>query len=232
MTIKPRKQTKTGKVLDTLRQDIVSGYFQPGQKLQMDDLKTRYNVGYSPLREALSRLVSHGLVNIEEQCGFTVAPLSLNELYDLYSVRVAIEIQALELSMKNGDDNWEGEVLAVWHRYKKYLKQGIDNKFDTTAWDALQKEYRFVLIKACQSPWLLKIREMLNDQALRYRFVCLNNYFSNKKILSEFMKENEKLVLAVIARDTDKAIKLTKASWDSSVKLIAKALQERLAKSE
>src|SRR5690349_6424175 len=110
MTVEQKKQTKAAKVLDSLRHDISSGHFQPGQKLQMDDLKIQYSVGYSPLREALSHLVSYGLVCMKEQCGFSVAPLSVEDLHDLYLVRTRIEVQALELSIQNGDDDWEADV--------------------------------------------------------------------------------------------------------------------------
>ncbi len=228
MTIEQKKQTKAAKVLDSLRHDIISGHFQPGQKLQMEDLKSQYNVGYSPLREALSRLVSYGLVCMKEQCGFSVAPLSMEELHDLYMVRIHIEIQALELSIQNGDDDWEADVTATWFKYKKCLNQAINNHIDPSSWDKLQKEFRFTLIKACQSPWLLKIRDMLNDQALRYRFICLNSYYRNKKVLNEFIKENENLVSAVLSRNTKTAVKLTQISWESSVKLITDAMQKNV----
>lgn len=228
MPVEQKKQTKAAKVLDSLRHDIINGHFQPGQKLQMEDLKSQYNVGYSPLREALSRLVSYGLVCMKEQCGFSVAPLTLDELYDLYMVRIRIEIQALELSIKNGDDDWEGDITASWFKYKKCLNQGVNNYIDPTIWDKLQKEFRFTLIKACQSNWLLKIRNMLNDQALRYRFFCLNSYYRDKEVLNEFIIENENLVSAVLSRDTETASKIMQVSWESSVRLIAEAMQKNV----
>lgn len=222
-----RKQTKATKVLENIRHDIVSGCFLPGEKLQMDVLKERYGVGYSPLREALSRLVTNGLVQTEEQCGFCVAPLSLEELYDLYKIRIHIETLALELSMQHGDDHWEADVVACWHRYAKYLNPKMNEKFDPTEWDTLQKEFSTTLVKACQSPWLLKIRDILYDHASRYRFICMGSHYKNKKLLLEFMKENENLVSAVLARDKIKAIKISQVSWETSVKIIAKVLQEK-----
>jgi GntR family carbon starvation induced transcriptional regulator len=113
-------------------------------------------------------------------------------------------------------------------KYKKCLTQGINNHIDSTIWDKLQKEFRFTLIKACQSNWLLKIRDMLNDQALRYRFICLNSYYRNKEVLNEFIKENENLVSAVLSRDTKIAVELMQISWESSVKLIADAMQKNV----
>jgi len=219
-----RKKTKANQVLDNLRQDIMNGSLAPGEKLAMELLKERYGVGYSPLREALSCLLGSGLIQAEEQCGFSVAPLSLDELYDLYTVRIHIETLALELSMQKGNDDWEADVIACWHRYSKYLN-AIDKKdYAPDKWDVLQKEFRFTLVKACASPWLLKIREQLQEQAMRYRAVCINTYYQDKKILNGFIKENDKLVSAVLARNKETALKICRKSWESSVKIIANAM--------
>lgn len=221
------KKSKTSSVLEKLRHDLISGYFDPGQKLQMEHLKERYGVGYSPLREALSRLVSQGLVNLEDLCGFSVPPLSLEELYDLYAVRIQIETRALELAIQYGDAYWEADVLACWHRYAQYLTPSPNNPLDPGEWNALQKEFTFTLIKACQSPWLLKIQNMLYDHSSRYRFLCLGRHHQDEKVLAEFRQENEALVAAVLARDKEKAIQISQAGWDNSIKIMADSLKDK-----
>lgn len=221
------KQSKTSTVLEKLRRDLVSGYFDPGQKLQMEQLKERYEVGYSPLREALSRLVSHGLVNFEDLCGFSVPSLSLEELYDLYAVRIQIETRALELSMQHGDEYWEADVIACWHRYAKYLSPPQNKPLDPIEWNTFQREFTFTLIKACQSPWLLKIQDMLYDHSSRYRFLCLDRHHNDEKVLMEFKQENEQLVTAVLARNKEKAIQISQSGWDSSIKMMADSLKNK-----
>ncbi len=60
-----------------LREDILDGKLVPGEKLLVEHLKSRYDVGAGTVREALSRLVSEAMVVAEGQRGFTVAPVSL-----------------------------------------------------------------------------------------------------------------------------------------------------------
>lgn len=227
MSTKIRKLTKASKVLERLRNDIIEGRFKPNERLQMETLKKRYAVGLSPVREALSRLVTHGLVEIEEQCGFKVAALSLEDFYDLYKMRAHIEALALEYSIAHGDDCWEAGVITTWHRYAKYLSPTNKN-IEPTEWERLHQDFRFALLKGCQSPWLLKMRSMLHDQASRYRMMCYGTSFKNKKLLKSIVKENELLVDAVLARDKKKALKLYCDSFDTSVKIIAEALQNKL----
>ena len=57
-----------------LREDILRGALQPEAKLRIEQLRQSYGLGASPLREALSRLVSDGLVETEGQRGYWVAP--------------------------------------------------------------------------------------------------------------------------------------------------------------
>lgn len=223
---KVRKTTKASKTLENLRQDIVCGIFSPSEKLQMDQLKERYGVGYSPLREALSRLVSNGLVEVKEQCGFAVTPLSLTELYDLYHVRAQIDWMALELAIKCGDDEWEAEILSSWHRYKKYLQALLDGKVDSSAWGVNQKQFRDSLVSACNSPWLLRIRAMLYDQAERYRMICLRENGKQKQFISGLIKENNKLVDALLSKNYKQAEKLMHDGWNKTIDMIAKHLKQ------
>jgi GntR family carbon starvation induced transcriptional regulator len=216
------KQTKASAVMAALRQDIVSGVYQPSTKLQMEALKERYGVGYSPLREALFQLMTRGLVTIEEHCGFSVTPMSLDELNDLYRTRMMLDIQALDLAITHGDDKWEADVLASWHRFSKYLQSVNKNSLK---WDELQADYFYQLTKACQSPWLMKLSQLLFDQSERYRYACLNLNIANKKLISEYIDENTSLVAAVLKRDKKKAADISKSIWNKSLESIASALK-------
>src|SRR5947209_7886569 len=66
-----------------LRADLLSGRYRPGEKLRAEELRRRFNIGSSPIREALNRLLAEGFVTLEEQKGFRVAPVSSEELEEL-----------------------------------------------------------------------------------------------------------------------------------------------------
>lgn len=222
-----RKQTKSTLVVERLKQDIIAGRFASGEKLQMEALKELYGVGYAPLREALSRLTSNGLVLFEEQCGFSVAPVSVAELQDLYKMRMHIETLALESALQQGDAQWESEVVACWHRYAKFLSVSDHSVLDSKNWDKLEREFSVTLIKACNSPWLLKIHAMLYEHAARYQHLCIDRNCDNQQLINDYKAECERLVAAVLARDTAKAIKLLQDSWNSSLAIMIKELQQQ-----
>lgn len=218
------KKTKAAAVLENLRHDIIRGVYPAGARLQMEDLKERYGVGYSPLREALFQLTASGLVVVEEHCGFTVSPLSREELHDLYRMRMMLEVEGLELAMENGDDQWEADVLASWHCFSKYLASANKNKISPDVWNKLQADYFTSLVKACNSPWLMKLSQVLFDQSERYRYACLGKNSMNKKVIAEYLQENEKLVAAALKRDRKQAVSILQSLWQQSLAAIEEAL--------
>ena len=78
-----------------IRQDILWGRFAPGSPLRSDELRARYGIGVSPLREALTRLVSERLVTSVGQRGFRVAPLTAYDVEDTMQTRIIMAIAGL-----------------------------------------------------------------------------------------------------------------------------------------
>lgn len=229
MNERNRKPTKAALVMEKLQAEILSGKLAPNEKLHIDSLKTRYGISGSPVREALSRLAVNGLVQIEEQCGFTVAPLSIEELHDIYNVRAEIDKLALRMAIENGDDRWEAEILAAWHCLSKYIDPRSNRNIDPIKWDELQKQFLFSLVKGCNSPWLLKMHGMLYDQAARYRVVCLNLHNADETVLQECLANGERLVAAVLARNVELACELSTGEYKSSAEFIAQELRRALS---
>ena len=121
--------TASSRVFDHLRKDLVGGRFVAGEKLAINALKERYQVGLSPLREALNRLAAYGLLVQENQRGFRVPKLSRDELDDIAQMRLEMEGMALERAIANGDSLWEADLLAAAHRLKRAdvtLDKGAD----------------------------------------------------------------------------------------------------------
>src|SRR5687768_506882 len=112
-------RTVTSALADRLRVDITNCELAPGEKLKLVDLQRRYEAGVIPLREALSRLAATGLVELEDQKGFRVAPVSREDLQDITSVRQQIECLALRQAIEIGDVEWESRVVATHHRLSR-----------------------------------------------------------------------------------------------------------------
>ncbi|SUX71609.1 DNA-binding transcriptional regulator CsiR [Citrobacter freundii] len=102
-----------------LKNDIIRGVYQPDEKLRMSLLTSRYELGVGPLREALSQLVAERLVTVVNQKGYRVAPMSEQELLDIFDARANMEAMLVALAIERGDDAWEAEILARAHMLGK-----------------------------------------------------------------------------------------------------------------
>src|SRR5918992_3025560 len=107
--------TLAGRVLALMRSDILELRLEPGSKLLFEALREKYDVGLSPLRESLSRLVVEGLVVGEDRRGFRVAPMTEGDYIDLTTLRTEIEVLAVTRSVERGSDLWEADLVRSFH---------------------------------------------------------------------------------------------------------------------
>ncbi|WCP15975.1 HTH-type transcriptional repressor GlaR (plasmid) [Sphingobium sp. AntQ-1] len=191
-------QTLVEAVYAQLRQDIIRGRLAPDSKLRMSDLRERYNVGASPLREALNRLMSGGLVAAIGQKGFHVPPLSHAELLDLTETRILIETEALRQSIAAGDDAWESSVEGAFHALRK-IELAPDS--DSEEREKRNRAFHMALVSACPLKKLVSIFGTLYDQHERYRAAA----FRLNRTDREVHREHKKICEAALTRDADLA---------------------------
>lgn len=192
--------TLADQVYHQMRQDIVSGALRPGQPLRLEALRARYGAGFSPLREALNRLQGERLVDQIALRGFTVAALSLPQMWDAVETRILIEQQALRLSMARGGDDWEAGVVAALHALTLAAARGDQG----VALEDRHRAFHMALIAACGSDWLLDFAAKLYAASDRYRWPAL----SRAATARDLRAEHADLAEAALARDSDRALGL------------------------
>src|SRR5438128_8801086 len=84
---------------DHLREEIIAGHLEPGAELAEVALSEQLGVSRGPVREALGRLASEGLVTVRPRRGAVVRSLSAEEFLELYQVREALEVMAVKLAV-------------------------------------------------------------------------------------------------------------------------------------
>ncbi len=198
-------KTLAGTVLASMRSDILELRLAPGSKLPFEALRERYDAGFSPLRESLSRLVVEGLVVGEDQRGFRVAPLTVDDFVDLTTLRREIEVMALTRSVERGGDTWEADLVRAFHHMllaSSPVKRGYP-----TEWARRHRAFHEALVAACGSPRLLLLRRQLFDHFMRYQRVAPRHVWKN----SIRDTEHKKIVDAALARNVDKVGALIRA---------------------
>ncbi|MCW2309111.1 GntR family transcriptional regulator [Rhodobium gokarnense] len=209
-------------VFSRLREDILSGRHQPGERLRVEQLRKEFGVGASTIREALSRLMSESLVTTEGQRGFRVSAVSLQDFRDIAEMRKILETIALRSSIEHGDDDWEAGIVAAYHRLSK-VEERLADKPDEVAseWGDLNQAFHDALISACGNRWLLNFRKILHDQSNRYLRLSLADTTAPRNVHAE----HEAIFKAVMARKPDEASELVGTHIDRTVGVIAKQFE-------
>lgn len=89
------------KVYQAIKSDVLSGVYRMGEKLSVQDLASQHSVSKTPVREALSALQHEGLVDILPRIGYFVSHMSVEEVQNLFQVRLILEGASAELAAKN-----------------------------------------------------------------------------------------------------------------------------------
>jgi DNA-binding GntR family transcriptional regulator len=197
--------------------DILAGHLAPGARLGIVDLVQRYDIGATPLREGLSRLVSRGLIVGIGQRGFRVADISREDLLDITLMRTAVEMEAVRLAISHGDDAWEAGILSALHRMRRHIER-TGNEFHEGAgdFDRLHKGFHTALLAACGSKRMLNAHSDLYDQAYRYRRVMMRAIGSGKR----FVREHQLLADCILSRDIPGAQAMLEAHLRSTINYV------------
>ena len=203
-----------------LRSEIIAGTIVPGARIGTRSTSERLKVGLSPMREALNRLASEGLVEQSDRRGFAAIALDLDDLMDLTLARRATNAAALRDAIDHGDEAWEEAVVTAHHRLRRGRRV---NNFSDPGVEALHRAFHAVLLAPCRSGRLKRHAEQLFDSADRYRLVSRNADVGSRDI----DQEHDEIMAAVLRRDADAAVALMDAHVERTADLARQVLRHR-----
>ena len=214
-------ESMTSRAYARLKQDIISGELRPGRKLKIEELRREYDVGTSPIREALSLLTSDHLVERIDQRGFRVASVSESEFVELLKTRCWVEAIALRESILHGSAAWEESVVLANYRLSRIPRSESSNEFvSNQKWEAVHKQFHMTLISECGSSMMLKFCNQLYDQNIRYRQLSGKKAYPNRDVV----EEHNAICDAVLARDVEKACALLVDHYQKTSGFVLKQL--------
>jgi len=192
------KNTIASQLVDRLREAIVSGQLNAGSKINLERAKENFDVSLSPLREALARLISDGLVEFEDNRGYRVAAVSLSNLEEITKLREEFEIYALRQAMTVGDVDWESDIMRSLHRLNRSVRDA-GRPETLEQWEANHREFHLTLISGCRMPLLIGFCRVLLNLNDRYRRTFLRATAGDRNVSIE----HSEIAQGTVARDID-----------------------------
>jgi DNA-binding GntR family transcriptional regulator len=186
--------SKTDMVVALIRELIITGELAAGKQLRQRDLAARFHVSQTPVREAMRRLESEGLVVGDAHRGFTVVEADFGSTEENFQIRAALESLGAALAAPKIDD----EGLAKLTRLNDRMR---DLAEDDPTYPELNREFHFTLYEYAHSPLLLSLMRLL--------WQALHGGPRVTRSHAESIKQHEQIINALREGDSEAARKAT-----------------------
>jgi DNA-binding GntR family transcriptional regulator len=202
-------------IFDALRDEIISGNLSAGESIRQEYIAKLFNVSRIPVREALKRLESQGLVKNERYKGAIVSSLSDDEIKEIFEVRLNLEPKIIAYSV----ENISKEALALAREYCDLFGE----ETDPGKWGDLNRNFHEALYRDCGRPFHLKIISEAIDR--------IDSYIRAQLVLTKGMTkavtEHTAILRACEAGDGELAAKLTEQHISESYTSLMNYLRSR-----
>ena len=181
----------TWTVYTSLRESILNGTLPPGESLSQVQLASKLGVSRGPLREAVRMLQREGLVEAEVNRRGRVSSFSIDDLEQLYAMRIVHESLAIRINVPRFGKRDLETLRGCLKRMEALAGH------DLRQWQAVDREFHFALVTHSGDRILRTIRE-LYDHADRYRWLYIKGV---PRALSIAADEHKRIVEACEAGD-------------------------------
>lgn len=181
---------------ERLKDALVTLVYKPGEYLNTAQVMERFELGRTPIHQALHRLSAEGLVQIIPRKGAVAAPLSIHDAIELIDVRLANEMLCLRLAAVAITDAELKQLASISAEFEKAASQQ-----QTAALTNADRRFHEVIAQASRNVILQDILNVLHARAQRFWAISL----STVGHIEEVMAEHRAILAALQARDADAA---------------------------
>jgi len=192
-----RHRTMAEYALEQLREAIILGELPAGTPLRLDELARSLGMSISPIREAVRQLEALGLAKHVPHQGARVLDFDIEELRDLFQVRLALEALAVRRAAERFDDTHAETARDQLARFDAAAAAG-----DVRETMRAHTDFHFTLYEASQSQWLVALIRPVWDRSERFRPALLTSKDGPQE---QHRRYDQALLDACVAHDPDAA---------------------------
>ncbi len=189
------RRRATDDVYDSLRQAILSGVFGPGDRLQIPEIAEKLGVSPTPIRHAVQKLATEGLVEVHPRSGTYVATLAVHDIEETFDIRCALECLAAETAVRHITE----QELERLHELLAGLRQESVDEEGLRRHERLNSELHATVVRASGNRRLREIHESLKANIQIARVHVVEGYRGGRFDMEQ--AEHAEIVAALEARD-------------------------------
>lgn len=208
-------------VSEALREAIVAGILQPGERLMEIQLAEELGVSRTPVREAIRKLELEGFVVMVPRRGTYVADLSIKDINEVYEIRTSLDVLAAGLAAERITEEELEQMERLLVEIGEYMdKEDIDRIVE------VDTKFHDILYRASRNDRLVGIIFNLREQFTRFRTVSIAYPGRQKNTL----EEHRKLLEAIAQRNVDMAQQLAREHMENAEQATLHSLNEEREK--
>ena len=205
-------------VFKTLRQAILTGELQPGERLMEITLANKLGVSRTPVREAIHKLEQEGLVIMMPRRGAQVEQITEKDLVEVLEVRLGLEEMAVRFACERMTDEQFNAICAAAAEFDAAI-----DKNDLTALAQADENIHSLIYKATDNACLCNITNNLREQMYRYRI----EHLKNQDVRKGLSAEHKAICEALEARNVEEARTILCSHIENQQKSIIRMLKEK-----
>ncbi len=219
-------ETKKDYIFHKLKQQILDGEYEPGDRLKIRPLAQEFGTSEIPVREAINQLASTGLVTMTPHVGAVATPISAQDLREIFQIRTVLEGLATELAVPNLPPDGIAEI----RRIQTELEAAVDGGCEPDRLNRLNRAFHMTIYRHSQNRRLSTLIEELWNHAGRYP-APLKGSDDDSTRLS--IREHQQILEALEAHDVRRATELTAHHKSRSMRRVIAIVEgrERLTRS-
>lgn len=201
------------RVHERLREDILAGEYQAGERLKIKDIARRYGVSPVPVREAFQRLEGEGLVEIEPNRGARVRRVDLRFIHNMYDIRIAVDGMLVRKATERMTQQTLDTIRTAVEVYEKSV--ALEETLESFEWN---RQLHEAVLEAARN------EEAMAIMGYRWGLIeCLRATFRSGPGRVERIIEEHRMLLAALEKgDAGEAERIAKLHCENArIDLIA-----------
>jgi len=192
-------ESLSNQAYEIIKTEIITCVFEPGSQIAQPKLAERYDIGMTPIREALKRLSQEGLVQSVPRYGYIVSPITFSSIAEIYEVRSILESATARLAAKRATQEQLEEIIQL--QDFKIIPKDREN---FRLFFSRNEKLHLKIGEASGNKQIYNMVRELHDKTVRFFHFGLKVEESSE----EMRQEHLQIAQALYARDAVKAEKL------------------------
>ena len=217
-----KKRNLQQEIFDNIRIKIISAVILPGVPISDKHIAEELGTSKSPVREALIRLVDHGLVQADHNRGFKVREFTVSDVRDLHVVREALEVLAIGLASDNLDKQKIQTLKGLVDQYHELVESG-----SLEAFIKIDEKFHLMIAQFSGNALLIKQLSSIHDQLAILRRSTHILFFTSHQRFEEAYQAHQNISELLVHGKINQAKQAMSEHIQGSLNIISEGLKNR-----